>query len=227
MQNSISSGCCPLARWFTAILLLLSALLVAGWLNADLAAQDKTKPSKKEEEEDPAAKPKRPVPVVGDEDKEEKGTKPAAKSGDGPATDLEREADRTKNPVVQKLFRSLAKPHDLLTTPSGKTFRIEPIPEYIGSRPSFSGTVTIQFLNDQGKPGRTSKYQKNEITAVEAYENLALDEVDKFLQRGLDKEPDSSPKFLTRREMLQEAEKVLVRVDRFHESARERGLREG
>jgi peptide/nickel transport system substrate-binding protein len=227
MQNSISFGCYPLARWFAALALLLSAGLVGSWLSSDLAAQDKTKPSKKEEEEDPAAKPKRPVPVVGDEEKEEKGTKPAAKSADRPATDLEREAELAKNPVVQQLFRSLAKPHDLLTTPTGRSFRIEPIPEYIGPEPSFKGSLSLRVMNDQGKLRPPGQYKRNDVTGIDAYEEIAIEKVDEFLKSALDQEPEGSPKFLSRREMLREAEKVLVSVVRFHESARESGRREG
>jgi ABC-type transport system substrate-binding protein len=215
-----------LGRLFTAWVLLLFPLFIAGWMGASLTAQDKAKP-KKEEEEDPGAKPKRPVPVVGDEDREEQTTRPAAKPVDTQVADLRREAERAKNPAVKDLFNSLAIPHDMLVTPTGRSFRVEPFPKYIGPNPNFSGSISLKLLNDQGKPGRTNTYEKRDLKAVDPYENIALNKVNEFLKKGLNKEPENDPKFLSERDMFEEAEKVLTAVIKFHESARERGLREG
>src|SRR5262249_54710203 len=63
---------------------------------------------------------------------------------------------------------------------------------------------------------------------VTYYEQYALDRVDDFLKKShLDQEPPGSRNFLSRLGMLREAERVLTAVARFHESARERGVREG
>src|SRR5919201_1704922 len=104
-------------RLVMVLVFLLSGLLAAGGLTAGLAAQDRAKPPQKEEEEEPAPKPRPKTPLrVGDEDTE---GKPASRAAGAQVTNLEREAQRAKNPAVQELYRSLARPHDVVTMRSG------------------------------------------------------------------------------------------------------------
>jgi peptide/nickel transport system substrate-binding protein len=255
-------------RFFSALTLLLSFLLLAVCLNPGQAYQEPSKksakkeeeeeppkkpkqtgkkPLKKEEEEEPPknakqagkkpfkeeeeepSKPKRRVPLrVGDEDVEEKQPKPAAQPRPKPGAEvneLEREAKTARNPVAAELFQSLARPHDIAVMPSGTRLRIVPVPQYIGTKPAFSGELTLKGYTDEWRTGREFKVTRNLLNAVDPYENIALNKVNEFLKSGLEKEPEAANKNQYRLELFQDAEKVLVAVLRFHESAVERGLR--
>ncbi len=225
-----------LLRTFAVLAFLLSAALIAGWPSADLAAQDRAKssskkqgqedPSKKKrqkEEEEDTRKPKRQVPPVGDEEGEEK-PQPPAKAEGGEATPLEREAQQAKHPAIERLYRSLAKPHDVaIMSGRGSRVNIEPIPQYIGSKPKFSGELSLQGLTDQWKPGIKFPVKRNDIIGIEPYELVAVAQVERFLKSKA--EEGTEP--LSPLEKLQAAEKVLESVLAFHLSAVEGNQREG
>jgi ABC-type oligopeptide transport system substrate-binding subunit len=212
---------------FTLSSLLLAGLVVVSGWSPSRAGQDKGKPPpKKEEEEETAPKPKRRVPLVGDEEKEEKTERSLVRSAAAVA-DLGEEAERTKSVFARQLFQKLARPYDLLTYPSGNSVRVAPIAEYIGLEPSFNGRVSVTILSEQGKPRPAVRMAKEEIKSVNPYEKIALSEVEAFLKAGQDSSQTAGPKYLADFEVLQDAEKVLAFVLRYHESARERGLRRG
>jgi ABC-type oligopeptide transport system substrate-binding subunit len=230
-------------RWFPFAIFSIGALISVSWLTADLAAQKPAaaaarkeeqeepgkasqKPARKpaKEEEEDTAKPKRKTPPrVEDEETDSKRPAAADRGDSSQATSLEDEAQRARNPVVKELFKSLSKPHDVVTLQRGTTLVVEPIPQYIGPEPGFKGSIEVQGL-DRGK---TSRLSRREVAGVDPYEHIALTKVDDFLKSPIDREPTSSKKYLSRFEMLQYAEKALAEVVRFHESALTRGLREG
>ena len=223
-----------LLRSFAVLAFLLSAALIVGWPITDSAAQDRAKSSSKKEakeapkkkqpkeEEEGAGKPKRQVPPVGDEEGEEKPQLPAKAEG-GEATDLEREAQQAKHPAVGKLYRSLAKPHDVAVMPSGNRIPIEPIPQYFGYKPRFSGKLSLQGLTDEWKPGVKFPVARDEIKGIEPYELVAVAQIDRFLKS----KPQEGTVPLSPLEKLQAAEKVLEAVLAFHLSAVEGNQREG
>ena len=233
----------PAVRFIAAFGLLLLALCMVVWVGSAVTAQDRrgsgqkeeeevqppkkklpTKKPPKEEEEEQGKTKRKPVIRVGDEDEE----KEAGDKGEpGQTTELEREAQKAKNPMVRQLFSGLKIPHDVVTLASGRMYIVEPIAKYIGNDPQFTGQIPIQLFNDDWKHGRITKVGKKDLAGVDPYEHIALTKVNDFLKSGLEREPETSKKYLPRMEMLQEAEKALSAVIRFHESARLRGLRAG
>src|SRR5262249_27909709 len=85
----------------------------------------------------------------------------------------------------------------------------------------------VGVFNDDWKVNRTFKFTRSDISGVEHYESVTLRKVNDFLNSGLEREPQDSKRYLSRRDMLQEAEKAVAGVIRFHESARLRGVRDG
>jgi ABC-type oligopeptide transport system substrate-binding subunit len=244
MRDTFAAKSFPFVHLAAAIALILCAWTLLGCLASGRAAQDAAKPDtprgqgepgkekqtgkKPKEEEEETTKPPRKVPLrVGDEDLQENAPSLAAKPGSLRPADLEREAKRAKHPAVQELFQRLAKPHDVITMAgSQRALNVELIAEYLGARPKLTKTLTVHPYNDAWKIGPTFSLGSNDVFGVEPYEQLALHKVNDFLKSGLDRDPESK-QYLPRLEMLQEAEKVLTAVLRFHDSALERGLRKG
>jgi peptide/nickel transport system substrate-binding protein len=222
--------------------LLLWGLIVGGWLSSELAAQNPgkapqkeeegpakankqtgKKPSKEEEEEPTKPKPRPPI-RVGDEELEVKQQPSSAKPAGSQALDLEREAREAKHDAVKQLFKDLAKPHDLVNMPSGSILVVKPIRPYVGSPANFKGSLALQPFEEKRELVPVSR---RDITGVDHYEHLAVRKVTDFLKAGYDREPPGSKKFLSQMDLLRSAEKALEWVAVWHESARERGHRQG
>jgi ABC-type transport system substrate-binding protein len=192
------------------------------------------KPRVEEEEDTPKAKPpKRKVIRV----EEEEDTK--AKTGpvrpDAPvAGDLRQLAEQAKHRGARTLFVELAVPHDYVAfkrvqrvTSGSKPIQdhldVEPIPVYLGSNPTGDPkTLTLKPL--RGKP---ESRRLESIEYVRPYEEIAREEVRKFLKVGYDQKPRNSDEYLSHFDMLVVAEQALSAVLRWHESARQTGQRSG
>lgn len=177
----------------------------------------------KEEEEEPVkVKPRTPLRVEEEE--------PAAKPGKAPArplmpltTDLVKEAQKAKNPAVRDLFRRLAVPHDIVTMRAGRLNVVEPIPQFVGPDPVLKSALRLQPFDARWKYGPPFVVTRNEIAGVDHYEHIVVKQVSDFLNKNIDRDTAAQ----ARLDLLLEAEKPLSAAVRFHEAARERGLREG
>lgn len=214
---------------FLAVLVLPIVLLAVG-LAAQKPVVEEEEPVKKapkklpkEEEEEPV-KPRPKVPVRVEED--EPAPRPA-KPAAGPATDLAAEARDASHPAVRDLFRDLAVPHDAAVMGSGNRRNIAPIAAYLGTKPKPAFKVMFQTFDSDWKLSQEYPVSGQDIRSIMPYEEVAWLRVDQFLKSGLEKETPGGAKHLARPDMLVQAEKVLAAVIRFHESARERGLRQG
>lgn len=228
MNSSTAPGNRSLSR-FLAVLLLPGVLLAVG-LAAQKPATEEEEPVKKplkklplEEEEEPV-KPRPKVPVRVEED--EPAPRPARPAA-GPPTDLAAEARDARHPAVRALFRDLAVPHDAAVMASGNRRNIAPIAAYVDARPKPTFKVMFQTFDGDWKLSQEYQVTAADIRSITPYEEVAGTRVDQFLASGLDKETPGGAKYLARADMLVQAEKVLAAVIRFHESARERGLRQG
>lgn len=212
---------CWKRRCLSAALLPVLVFLVFG-IDGDrpLAAQKKSAPKQREEEEEPARPKLKPPPRVEDDDPP---ARPARQMGARPV-DLEREAEQAKNPLVRAFYRRLAVPHDEVTFPAGirGPQAIEPLREYIGSRPDFAGKLHWRCLDAKGRPDKEEEVFRRQIIGIEPYETLAVSQVDQLFATVA-----SQPPPVSRLEQLQHAEKALAEVVRFHEEAWERGIRKG
>src|SRR5262249_38248254 len=92
-------------------------------------------------------------------------------------------------------------------------------------KPTFK--VMFQTFDSDWKLSQEYPVKAGDVRSITPYEEVAWTRVDQFLSSGLDKETPGGAKYLSRPDMLVQAEKVLAAVIRFHESARERGLRQG
>jgi ABC-type transport system substrate-binding protein len=136
------------------------------------------------------------------------------------------------NPVVRELFEGLVVPHDLVTLKAGSrpkiigdpkrtgTLMISLLPERYGTD-TLPADLSVQVLNRKGQ-----KLGSETVNGtIEYYENRAVREVKDFLAHDLAAIPPADKKHLSRLDQLQVADEALSAVVRFHESARERGIR--
>jgi ABC-type transport system substrate-binding protein len=245
MGTSSSSRGSLAGRLFGGLLALVLALTVTGWLTAQNA--------KKEEVEDPA-KPKKPVPKVGDEDEpvkpkkkapeveeertpkavkvEDRGSKPGPKP---PAaappveaqTSLVEALRETKDPALQKLYADLKVPHDAITYRTGirsATDNIEPLPDY------YEG----EQKGFKGKGGALRVWPYDEQWRLKKnYEEhdhaLGIQPYEEIALREVNDflKKNLDKPAADRAALLKAAETVLASVDRWHASARETGTRRG
>ena len=218
-----------------ALILAVGMFLLAGYPSA--LAQTKDKPAPKEEEEAPA-KPQgaaakgwmkkngppsrvagKQVLRVGDEDAEAA----APKTG----FDLSKEAGKTSNRYVKGLFSSLSPPHDLLTMKDGKTVRLNPVPRFFPPDSKEFIGLTVTPHDAQGKRSTPLRLDSQNAQRVQGFEQVVLDKVNDFLKSEPEKEPPGSKDFMSRLDMLREAEKALVAGILYYRSAKETGKREG
>jgi ABC-type transport system substrate-binding protein len=192
-----------------------------------------------EEEDDPKTTPKRKVIPV-DEDEDPK-SRPGTSRPSAPASgDLKQLASQASHPAIKELFSSLAVPHDLVlykptpsVTISGKGSQreeiIEPTPLYLGTDPSrYKRERGVRFtqLKDDGTK-RTYTPNLTSPESVRPYEEIAGDEVRRFLRSNYDERDADKPGYLSRADMLTAAEQALSAVLLWHESAKQTGQRKG
>lgn len=200
----------------------------------------KAPPGKKrrvEEEEESPRQPKRKVRV-----EEEEGKAKSARPAAAPLGDLVEAAKQARHPGVQQLFRELAVPHDLVTfrrfevkvggeAPGVmRPERVEPLPDYVGESPGrLREAVTLKLQDATGRVRRTETRTPGEIRSITPYEEIALDAVGQFLNSHYENfgPRESNPKYLSRYDQRVAAEQALAAVLRFHESAKDRGVRRG
>jgi ABC-type transport system substrate-binding protein len=215
------------SRFAAALTLLVGLVLLAG--PPDLSAQ-KPKP-RREEEEEPVKKPLKKAPKGEEEEEPAKAKlKPPLRIDDEPKpernigarpVDLAREAEQAKNTIVRDFYRRLAVPHDEVNVLGARQpLSVEPLAEYIGPKPTFEGKLKVQPLPTAEKSPKEQEYPRRQIGGVEHYEALAMSQSDRFLEQVKASE-------VPRLEALQHVEKALGEVTRYHEFARERGVRKG
>jgi ABC-type transport system substrate-binding protein len=199
--------CLSIHRWS----FFLAALCVGGWLalvSGQVAApQTQKKPPL--EEEDPNPRPLRKPP----------------REDEGELVDLAHEVERATHPELQELYRRLAHPYDLVTRPNGNTEKVKPLTVYIGPGPGATGSVVMFPYDASWKLGRAVTVRRGDIESVEYYEQIALNQVDKFLKSQFDLPVVEAAKPLTQRERLEGAEKALAAVLNFHKPTPDRYAR--
>jgi ABC-type oligopeptide transport system substrate-binding subunit len=156
-----------------------------------------------------------------------------------PGGDLRLAAKQARHFAVRQLFLALATPRDVVTfrdfgrvTPAAQQPRVKnvkPVPAYVGNNPGgLRDSLLLTPLAPDGRPLRaTEKASPGTIESVRHYEQLAQDEVRKFLDKHFENSSPGSAEFLARHDQLVAAEQALSAVVRFHESARETGGRQG
>jgi ABC-type oligopeptide transport system substrate-binding subunit len=201
-------------RWWgglAAFLLILSGISL---LSSPAQPPNKGRPPEEEE----TGRPKNKKLKNLDPDQTES---PQRRPVEPPAGDLSEASRNARNDVVRKLLQSLAVPYDVLVIPS--TFReqrIKPIPVFLVDGAALPSGVQITPLDPKEKPATS-------LHKYKPYEQLAMDAVQQFLARNLEKLPEADPNHLSRREQLDAAELVLTAVGRYHASARRLKEREG
>jgi ABC-type transport system substrate-binding protein len=220
-------------------MLLLGGLFLAVSATNDLRGQADA-PAKKqrveEEEEDVKKPPKRKVIRI--EDEEVKPKAQAAPSAVPVVADLGQAAEQARHFGIKALFRDLAVPHDMVVfnrqvgigTGRREDYSyVEPLKAYLaeGTFTYRGPALTLHLLDQDWKPSQTYTPGMQSIKFVRPYERLAIEAVEAFLNEPFDKLTPENPKHLSRYDMLLAGEQVLTAVLRFHESARERGLRVG
>jgi ABC-type transport system substrate-binding protein len=203
----------------------------------------KAKPPKKkmaEEEEEPNAKqPKKRIPVDEEEDSgpkqkrkvirvedEEPTPKPPVKPpvAQPLAGDLRALSKDAKLPApIRKLYADMVEPHDVLTLNLKKGPRvesIEPLPKYYGTNTKLPRSLAVRPFDMNWKLLKAFHPAQEAVESIIPYEQVAEARIDEFLKIA-------PAEGMSRRDLLAAARQVLVSVRAFHESARERGRREG
>ncbi len=196
-------------------LLALGLLLSSLWL---VLAQPPGKRRSEEEETNPRPPTKKNINI------DDEG--PADRAGEPQAVELAQAAKAARHPAVRKLFEDLETPHDLVSFTNGKRpVPIEPIPQLADLRErarKLPADLRMVPLDPALKP-----FLAEAISTVQPYELLALKAVADFVHRDLTRVTEINPRPLPRLEQLIAAEQALRAVARFHESARERKVRDG
>lgn len=233
-ENTASASALRVAAGVLAMLVLG----VCFW-SADLGAQDPGKKPVKEEVEDKEPPKKKKLEVEDKEPPRKRVTvtpedDPPAKGDKSPAVqdiDLAAAAKKETHRDVKALYESLAVPHDTLNlsfeSSGGRTEFCEPIPQYIGLKPSFAGTLRVQTLDLNWQPAKSFEYDSKRIAGVVHYEEQAIRDVSAFLAKDFDKRRELSDQYISRPDMLKIATGILGSALRFHERAREEGRRKG
>jgi ABC-type oligopeptide transport system substrate-binding subunit len=181
----------------------------------------------KEEMED-AAPPNGPVPRVGDEDADTKPSDASSQKGQvEPASDLLRAAQEAASPEAKNFFQSLGHAHDILVRRNGQRWPIPSIPQYMAAEPTFTGEIEVQPFDNQWKLGKTYKFSRREVLAVEPYERVVIHKVDDYLKSNSGETSSDGSGKPSSLAALQDSEKALVSALRFHLQGRERGRRQG
>ncbi len=187
-------------------------------------------PRKGEEVEDPRARPKKVIIV--DDDVPGKPP-PVARPPDDSAPDIDELLRRTKNTTVRDLLRSAAHPHDVVTVPplsNPNNIFVEPLTHYYSEEnPKFpNGSIeTWPFNQDWKRAAKPREFGSRLPLRVRPFEEAVARDVSDFFARKFDQLDPKHAQYLTRREVLQAGEAALAAAERFHESAREKGPRQG
>jgi ABC-type transport system substrate-binding protein len=213
-----------------------SVLLQAGpaalWQARPVGLRDDKKKAVEEEEDAPA--PKKKIRLV-DEDE-----KPATPSAKAPTTDLAQAVREANNPIVKALYSSLLHPADQVelkkiagVTIGGQpvtkgTLRVEPLPMYVTDlKKELKAALDLHIVDESGSRLRSDRFAPGLIVSIRYYEQVALDEVEKFLGSHLERFAMDGERYLSKFDQQVAAETALGAVLRFHQSARERGVRKG
>jgi ABC-type transport system substrate-binding protein/tetratricopeptide (TPR) repeat protein len=243
---SLPAGRLP-GRILAGLLVLSLALGATTWLTADLAAQGQKKDEKedpgkpggkrgqrpKEEEEEPRSKPRKVI-KVDDEDNPpptKQRPKPALPPPVEAQTGIADALRETKNPELLKLYNGVKVAHDKVLVRGFAepiTRAVEPLPRYyVGEQTHFTNGYIQAWTLDANWVRAKSATRFESALEIKPYEQIAIDEADAFLKKDLDQLPPNDPKALSRADMLKAAETVLATADRFHDSARTSGVRQG
>ncbi len=148
--------------------------------------------------------------------------------------DLGPAALSAKHPGIRELFSSLAVPHDLavLRIPLSEKLenvRVKPLKDYVGAQPGkLKDRVKLQpFVKNEWKDAPERPVSPSAIKEVVPYEQLAQQEVDKFLAERWENVPAGQERHLSLGDKLVAAEQALTAAARFHEAARDSDVRKG
>jgi peptide/nickel transport system substrate-binding protein len=184
-------------RWRVRPVVVLAALLVTGLV----LGQDTKKKSKKEEQEEPAKTKLKAPPKVEDDDTQT--SRPAA------------------DEAAQELARLVGTPFDRVHLADGTTVRVKPFAHQIANAPP---RVTVSPI--AGEKDQNEFVVQPRDVKVDPFEAIALKAVEEYLQKtlaGLDTTPEKARQRFDR---LQDAARALEKAITFHDSARERKVRD-
>jgi len=205
-----------------AFLIAPTFLACLAWLSTGLEAQEGGKPGPKEEVEDTVKPVKKKIIVPDDEPT----TNMPAKGTGTESSDLSAAYAEALHPDVKELYKRLKVPHDRITF-SNHEVTVEPIPQFLGNPPRFTGYLKLQPFDSEWKPATPLPATQTQVKSVQYYEEYAQEMVTEFLEAGYERKSPSSGRYLSKFETLETGEKALAFVVRFHESARQRGQRRG
>jgi peptide/nickel transport system substrate-binding protein len=180
------------------------------------------------EEEDPKGTVKKKI-VVDDPDPPPAKTSVPKTVAGTPANlkldELEAAAAQAKHPAVRQLLASYMVPFDRLTEKGDAVTRIRPIPLLYG-KDAFPKNTTFPVtpIDGTGKELETRSVAVADIKKLDAFEYAVVAEVDAWLKKkpiGTAAGPDD----LTAEDQLAAAEKLLAAGTRFHDFAKENGIR--
>ncbi len=183
------------------------------------------KPARPPEDEEPNAQPVKNHKVTVEGEAPTPKTAPAAR-----AIDLRQAARDAKSIPIKNLFHKLAWPHDAMTrTYPTRTYpNIVPIPDYIGhNTDAITEPFKVTPINiDSGIREETVEVKRNYIESIKPYEEVALKEVNNFLNENYENARDPKEQ-MNRYDQDVAAEQVLTTVLLGLQSDRQTGRRAG
>jgi hypothetical protein len=182
----------------------------------------KAPPKKVVEEEEGKSKP--PKKVV--EEEEAKGGRAFKPLTGNDTIDLSAELQATRHPELVPFFNAIVHPHDRLQHREDGWLNAMPVPIFIGDRPNRE-PFSYKLMERDGKPNRIGYgAARDQVLQAQHYEQIILDRCRDLLSKKLERKT-SDPSFLSRIEQYVVVEKAILAGLKFHDSARERGIRKG
>ncbi len=211
--------------WRIAVGAALAFNLLLLTVVAQAPKKDDKKPPMIDEEE---TTPTKGVVRIEDKSQPKNPTRPTSLD-----IDLGLAARTAKHPGIRELFNSLAIPHDVVhrTNPLVKGLPdalVKPLKDYIGAQPyKITGMIKLNPFDKEWKDAAEMSLSPSAVKEVVHYEQLAQQEVDKFLGERWESFPQGNEKYLSAIDKLIAGEQALAAAARFHEAARESQARKG
>jgi peptide/nickel transport system substrate-binding protein len=224
------------------VVLFVAAFLLSGGLPAQqeqgkkprvVEEQDDQQPKKQapvEEVDEKASKRKRKVIRVDDDDTP-KGPTRKTTASDSFTGNLKEMWKNAKHADLKALVGNLVRPHDIIHCErAGNRKRdetVEPVATYYGPKDELKRDLAVVPLDQNWKPEKEIHLAATVVKGITPYEEIAQKLVDAFLAENWDGKAKGSGSYLSRRDMLQAAYRILSEVGTWHSAARSRDIRQG
>src|SRR5262249_12041735 len=138
----------------------------------------------------------------------------------------------TNHPGIRDLCDKLKTPHDVINaqysaSKQRENLYIKPLAKFQEREPRLERPLPVERFDDDWQPLKASTLAPNVVKGYIPYEVLAQELVEAFLKDRWDNYTKDSGNYLSRRDMLAVADRVLSEIGKWHDSESIQGVRQG